>query len=120
VRSILERLFGWGELSRVLLVEFVVQLIDFQLSLVQSFFPHGGDLVDAPLPPTNVFKFRAQESAALQSVEQRVKCSGSDPVSVMLQLFDHGQSEDRFMGGMKQHLNPYEAEKEFSLVFFHQ
>jgi len=69
--------------------------------------------------PANVLEHRLQQAAALQAVQKRVESSRSDAIPVMPQFFHHRQPKDGFVGRMDQHMNSYQAEKEFSLMLGH-
>jgi len=75
-------------------MKFVVQLVNLDSGLFQGLLANGGDLVDPSLAPSNCFEGRLQQAAALQTMQERVKSSGANAVSVMRQLLQHGQSKD--------------------------
>lgn len=52
-------------------------------------------------------------------MQERVEGSGANVVSMMRQLFHHGQSKDRLVRRVHQHVNPYQPEKQFPLLFQH-
>ena len=49
-------------------------------------------------------------------MKKRVERSRANAISVMLQLFHHGHPKDWLTRRVQQHVNPYEAEKEFPLL----
>lgn len=53
-------------------------------------------------------------------MQKRIERSRTNAISMMLQLLHHGQSKDWLMGGMHKHMNPYEPEEEFPLLFQHK
>ena len=53
-------------------------------------------------------------------MQEWVEGSRTNAISMRLQLLHHGQSKDRLVGGMHQHMNPYESEEEFPLLFQHK
>jgi len=93
------------------LMKLFVQLVDFCSGLVQGFPTAGRDLVDPSPAPTYVLQNRLQEPTALQTMQERVKSPGSDPISVMRQLLHHGQPEDWLVSGMHQHMDADESGK---------
>lgn len=52
-------------------------------------------------------------------MEQWIERPRPDPVPVMRQFLHHRQSKNRLVRGMNQHVDPYQPEKEFPLLFQH-
>jgi hypothetical protein len=100
-------------------VKFVVQFIDLHPGPVQSFLAGRRDLVDSSTVSSDIFEDRLQETAAFQTMEQGVEGSGADAIPVMGQFLHHRKAEDRLLRRMYEHVNPYQPEKEFSLVTRH-
>jgi hypothetical protein len=53
-------------------------------------------------------------------MQERVKSSRANAIPVMRQFLHHRKPKDRLVGRMDEHMNPYKAEKEFSLVVGHR
>ncbi len=106
-------------LSRVFFMQLVMQFIDLQPRLFQRLPSTCGDLIHPSPAPPNVLQFGAEESAAFQPVEERIERSRPDVVSVVLQLLHHGQPENRLVNRVQEHVDPYKAEKEFPLMWWH-
>ena len=100
-------------------MKFVMQFIDLQSRFFQCFPSIRGDLIDPSPASSNVLQLRAQESAAFQSVKQRIERSRTDAISVVLQLLHHGQSENRLVSSVQEHVDSYETEKKFPLMLWH-
>jgi hypothetical protein len=101
-------------------VKLVVQFIDLYSGPVQSLLAGTRNLVDPSTMPSNIFEDRLQEAAALQAMQEWVESSRSDAIAVVGQLLHHRNAEDRLLRRMYEHVNPYQTEKEFSLVTRHQ
>jgi hypothetical protein len=100
-------------------VKLVVQLVNLRSGLVQSLPAGRRDLVDPATVPSNILEDRLQEAAAFQAVQKGIEGSRSDAIAVMRQLLHHRKAEDGLLGRMDEYMNPYQAEKEFSLVTGH-
>ena len=101
-------------------VEFVVQFIDLHSGLVQSLFASSRDLIDPATVPSNIFEDRLQETAAFEAMQKGVESSRADAIPVMRQFRHHRKAEDGLLRYMYEYMNPYQPEKEFSLVTRHQ
>jgi hypothetical protein len=53
-------------------------------------------------------------------MQERVESTRTDAIPVMRQLFHHREPKDWLMGRMYEYMNPYKAEKEFSLMTGHR
>ena len=103
----------------MLFVKFVVQLIHFLPGFFEGAFSDGRDSVEPPAPAFNAIERGAQQSRTLQSVEKGIERAGTDAIPMMLELFHHGQPEDRFVNGVQQHVDADEAVEEFALLICH-
>ena len=101
-------------------VKFVVQFIDLHSGLVQSLLAGSRDLIDPATVPSNIFEDRLQETAAFQAMQKGVESSRPDAIPVMRQFLHHRKAEDGLLRRMYEYMNPYQPEKEFSLVTGHQ
>ncbi len=108
-----------GDGSGMLFVELAVQLVDFDRGAVESFAAGGRDAVDPASATGNDTDGRGQQTAAFETVEQRVQGSGADPVAVVRQFLDHGEPKDRLVRGMQQHMDADKAGKELWQAFCH-
>jgi hypothetical protein len=70
--------------------------------------------------PSNIFEDRLQETAAFQAMQKWVESSGPDAIPVTRQFVHHRKAEDGLLRRMYEYMNPYQTEKEFSLVTGHQ
>lgn len=96
-----------------------MQFIDLHSRLIQPFPALRCDPVD-PAPATaNIFKSGSKVPSTLQTVQQRIKRTRANAISVVLQLLDHGQSENGLLRRVYQHMDTYETDKEFSLMEGH-
>jgi hypothetical protein len=100
-------------------VKFVVKFIDLHSGPVQSLSSGSRDLVDPSTMSSGIFEDRLQETAAFQAMQQGVESSRSDAIPVMGQFLHHRNAENRLLRRMYEHVNPYQPEKEFSLVTRH-
>jgi hypothetical protein len=50
-------------------------------------------------------------------MQKRIKRSRPDPVAVVSQFLHHGESEDRFVRSMNQHMDANQTVEEVSLMF---
>jgi hypothetical protein len=103
----------------MLFVKFVVQFIHLLRGPGQRLSPHGRDVVDSPLTARNSFAGRLQQAIALQSMQKRIKSTGSNPIAVMPQLLHHGQSKNRLLCGMHQYMDADQTKIKFALLFQH-
>jgi hypothetical protein len=101
-------------------MKFVVQFINLLFGLFKSLLAGRGDFVDPAAVPSHILEDGLQEPAAFQAVEERIESSRSDAIPVMGQLLHHCESKDGFVGRMDEHMDPYQAEKEFPLVISHR
>jgi len=101
-------------------MEFMVQLVDFFFGFGQGLSASGRDPVNPPVAPINLFEHRLQQPTAFQAMQQRVQGSGPNAIAVMRQLPHHGQSKNRLMRSVHQHVDPYQPEEEFSLFLQHR
>jgi hypothetical protein len=101
-------------------VKFVVQFIDLHSGLVQRLLAGSRDLIDPATVPSNIFEDRLQEAAAFQAMQKGVESSRPDPIPVMRQFLHHRNAEDGLLRRMYEYMNPYQSEKEFSLVTQHR
>jgi hypothetical protein len=101
-------------------VKFVVQFIDLHSGLVQRLLAGSRDLVDPTTVPSNVFEDRLQQAAAFQAMQKGVESSRPDAIPVMLQFLHHRKAEDGLLRRMYEYMNPYQSQKELSLVTGHQ
>jgi len=53
-------------------------------------------------------------------MQKRVESTRPNSIPVVGQLLPHRLPKDGFMGRMDEHMNPYQAEKEFPLVIGHR
>jgi hypothetical protein len=104
----------------MLFMKFVVELINLRSGLVQSLLADRSDLVNPATVPSNILEDRLQQAAAFQAMKERVESTRTDAIPVMRQLFHHSESKDWLMGRMYENMNPYKAEKEFSLLTGHR
>ena len=94
-----------------------------------SFAKH---LRDLPTPPeafsyvatpatvsSDIFEDRLQQTAAFQAMQKGVESSRPDAIPVMRQFLHHRKAEDGLLRRMYEYMNPYQPEKEFSLVTGH-
>jgi hypothetical protein len=100
-------------------VKLVVQFIDFHSGLVQGLLAGSCDLIDPATVPSNIFEDGLQETAAFQTMQKGVESSRPDAIPVMRQFFHHRKAEDGLLRRMHEYMNPYQPEKEFSLVTRH-
>jgi hypothetical protein len=100
-------------------VKFVVQFIDLHPGPVQSSLAGRCDLVDPSMMSSNILEDRFQETAAFQTMEQGVERPRADAIPVMGQFLHHRRAEDRLLRRVQEHMNPYQPEKELSLVTRH-
>jgi hypothetical protein len=108
-----------GNLPGMFFVKFVVQFIDFHSGLVQRLLAGSRDLIDPARAPCNIFKDGLQEPVSFQAMQKWVECSRPDAIPVMRQFLHHRKAEDGLVRRMYEYMNPYEPEKEFSLVTGH-
>jgi hypothetical protein len=108
------------DLAGMFFVEFVVELIDLHCGLVQSLPAGSRDLVDPASAASNIFEDRLQETASFQAMQKGVESSGPDAIPVVRQFLHHRKAEDGFLRRMYEYVNPYQSEKEFSLVTGHE
>jgi hypothetical protein len=101
-------------------VKFVVQFIDLYFGLVQSLLARSRDLIDPATVPCNICEDRLQETAAFQAMQKWVESSGPDAIPMTRQFVHHRKAEDGLLRRMYEYMNPYQPEKEFSLVTGHQ
>jgi hypothetical protein len=101
-------------------VKFVVQFIDLHPGLVQALLAGSRDLIDPATVPSNIFEDRLQETTALQAMQKGVESPRPDAIPVMRQFLHHRKAEDGLLRSMYEYMNPYQPEKEFSLVNGHQ
>jgi hypothetical protein len=52
-------------------------------------------------------------------VQERIKGSWPDTIPVMCQFVHHRLPKNGLMGRVDEHVNPYQTEKEFPLIFGH-
>jgi hypothetical protein len=102
------------------LMQLVMQLIHLRLSPLQRLPACGSNRIDTLPPPIDGLGSRAQQTAPLQSVKQRIKRTRPNSISVMRQLLHHRHPKDGLMRGMHQHMDPYKPEKEFPLMARHR
>ena len=108
-----------GQLAWMLFVKLLVQFVDLLGGFCQSPASGGGDLVDAPPSACDSAVRGLQQTAALQLMQERIEGSGANAVSVMRQFLHHGQTEDRLVSRMHQHVNADQAEVEIALTIGH-
>ena len=101
-------------------VKFVVQFIDLHSGLVQGLLASSRNLIDPATASSNIFEDRLQETAAFQPMQKGVESSRPDAIPVMRQFLHHRNAEDGLLRRMCEYMNPYQPEKEFSLVVLHQ
>jgi len=101
-------------------MKFVVKFVDLRFCLDQSLLPDRRDLVNPSLASSDILENRLQQAAAFQAMQERVESSGANAISVMLKLLHHGQSKDWLVRSVHKHMNPYESEEEFPLLFQHK
>ena len=53
-------------------------------------------------------------------MQKRVESTRPDAIPVVSQFLHHRLPEDRLMGRVDEHMNPYQAEKEFPLMIRHK
>jgi hypothetical protein len=101
-------------------VKLVVQFINLCSGLVQGLLARRSNLVDSAAAPSNILKDRLQQAAPFQAMQEGVEGSGTDAIPVMRKFLHHRKPEDGLVGCMYEYMNPYETEKEFSLVIRHR
>ena len=106
--------------SRVLFMEFVVELIDFDGGFGESSLASRRDSIDSAPTSSGVVRSRFEEAGALKPMKQRVERAGTDAVAVMLQFFHHAETEDRLLRGVQQHMNANQAVEEFASMIRHR
>jgi len=103
------------DFARMDFVKLVEKLIHFHRGLAQGPSASGRDAVNPAPAAADTLGGRLQQSAAFQSVQERVKSSGADAIAVMGKLFDHGQPKDGFVRRMHEHVHPNEAREKLAL-----
>lgn len=97
-----------------------MELVDLEAGAGEGFAAGGGDGVEAALAAGDVAQAGFEQAAALETVEERVECSGTDAVVVVGELLHHGEAEDGLLRGVGQHVDADETEVEFALVLQHR
>jgi hypothetical protein len=100
-------------------VKFVVQFVDLHSGPLQSFPTGSRDLVDPSTVSSDILENRLQEAAPFQTMQKGVESSRANAVPVMVQFLHHRKAEDGLLRRMQEHMNPYQPEKEFSLLARH-
>jgi hypothetical protein len=77
------------EAAGMLFMKLVVQFVHLLFCPLEGFPAGGCDLVNPASAATDIFGDRLQKSCALQSVEQRIKSSRADAISVVRELLHH-------------------------------
>ncbi len=94
----------------------MVQLVNLDAGVVERPTAGRGDRVDPALPPVYDLQGRPQEAAPLHPVQQGVKCSRANAITVPIEFFHHGQAEDGFVLGVDENVNPYQAGEQIALT----
>lgn len=93
-----------------------MQLINLVSGLRESFLAGFGQLVN-PSPSTSyLLGFRGQQPISLHPMKQRIQRSRTNFVSVVCKLFHHGQTKQRLLCSMNQHMDANESVEEFPLM----
>jgi len=85
------------QLARRVFVEFVVQLVYLYSSVIKRTPARCRDRIDPSAAPIDIFELRLQQTSALHAVQKRVECSRTHTIAMMVQLFHHGEAEDRLV-----------------------
>lgn len=110
----------FAHLSRMLFVQFVVELDHFGSRLFERTPAACRNPVKPSPAPTACIELRFQQSGTLQAMQQRVKRSRPDAIAMVLQFLHHSQPEDGLLRRMEQHMDSNQSEKEFPSVFRHR
>jgi hypothetical protein len=100
-------------------VKFMVQFVDLHSGPVQNFLAGSCDLVDPSTVTSDIFEDRLQEAAAFQAMQKGIESPRANAIPVMGQFLHHRRAEDRLLRRVQEHMNPYQPEKEFSLLTRH-
>lgn len=112
-------LFLVREFSGMRFVQLMMKLIDHDSGFIQNLSSFRCDPVDSSTSSGYAFQIRFEQASSLHSVQERIQCPRPDAVSMMLELFHHGKSEDLLLRGVNQYVDANESGKEFALVFGH-
>lgn len=107
---------GFGKAPRAFLVELMMKFIDFEACPAEGAFARGSDGVDPAPAAGHVFRLRPQQAAALHSVQEWVKGSGANSVTMMVEFFHHREAEDRFVKGVHEDVDADEAGKQAAML----
>lgn len=104
----------------MLFVQFLMEFINLGFRRSQSLLTRRRDFVNPPPSSSHILESRFKQTGMFQAVKEGIEGSGSNAISVMLQFLHHRQAEDWLVRGVKEHMNPNQSEKEFSLVARHK
>jgi hypothetical protein len=104
----------------MLFVQFMMQLVYFFFGFFEGAFSCGRDLVEPPASALHTVEGRAQQARSFQSVQKGIERARADAVAVVGELLHHGESEDRFVRGVQQHVDPDKPVEEFALLICHK
>jgi len=100
------------------LVQFVVQLVDFFFGSRECAPAGSRNPIHAPPVPFRIRK-RLEQLRPFQTVKQRIKSAGADPVSVARKFLHHRQTEDGLLRCMHQNVNANEPVEELAPMILH-
>jgi hypothetical protein len=104
------------DLPGMLLVEFLVEFVDFFPCLFQSFLPRFGQLVDTSPSSAHIHQLGDEKPIPFHAVQERVEGSWTYSIAMMFQFFHHSQAKQGLMSGVNQHMDANQTCKDFSLM----
>lgn len=104
------------DLPRVFFVKFMVEFVYLYSCLFQSLFACFGQFVDSTSASANVPQLRDKKPVALHAVQEWVERSWPNAIAMMLQLFHHGETKQRLMSCVNQHVDTNQTCEDFSLM----
>ena len=100
-----------AKLPRMLLVQFLMQLVHLHPRLIQGLPAKWRNRIDSPSPPANILQRRLQQPAPLKTMQKRVQRPRPNLVAVVRKLFHHREPKNRLVSRMHKHVDPNQPEK---------
>ncbi len=104
----------------MLLVQLLMELIDLFASFFKSAAAAGRDAVKPAAAAMCCIQDRFQQTGLFKAVEQRIKGSGADAITVVRELLHHGEAEDGLLRGVEQHMDANQPGEEFTAAIVHR
>lgn len=107
------------DLPGMFFVEFVVKLVDLGFRAIESFLPGSSDLVNTPLTSSDDLQVGSEKPSSLHSMEQWIKCAGSDAITMMPKFLHHRKAEDVLVKRVDEDMDSNQTGKKFPLMLKH-